>query len=379
MTNIGTRESINKNFMYTNSNQFIEDLKNKLGYVILEISYQGKIQFYTGNFTELLSYENSVLEDLDARKYFSSETYEDLFGEGSFSFKNDSISNYRGLMLNARGNKIFVQISGYCKEEENKESPGVFFLLIQKLSFHKTSQPDTGHIQENIKAHEIVKRYIPPALYKQAKLTVKSGLTNIPDEVRYLTFLFADLVSFTSFAENKTPAEVMETLNLSIGAASSTILHWNGIVDKIMGDSIMAIFENPLNAVISAIEIQKEFRMFNEMRSLQELEHLNIRIGIHSGSCIHGSIGMDKYMEWTVIGDAVNSASRLEKACRVGCVLASEETIKYVKDQINITEKIDISLRGKKNSLVAYYIDSVSFQGMGDEIIKVGIEDSIVF
>jgi class 3 adenylate cyclase len=355
--------------------QIIDEMEIRLGFIILELTESKEIKTCSPHLPAFLGYDKSSLSNLNAEKIFSKETYEDLFGQSPFSLYSREVINYRGYMVNDGGQEFLTQISGYYKEVGNN-SPGSFRLMIQKLTFDNSSAPNTGHIRENLKAHEIVNRYISPALFEKAKFTVKSGLNNIPDEVRYLTFLFADIVSFTSFAENKNPAEVMETLNLSIGAATSTILHWNGIMDKIMGDSIMAIFENPLDAVISAVEIQKEFRMFNQMRSLQNLETLDIRIGINSGNCIQGSIGMDKYMEWTVIGDAVNSASRLEKNCRTGSILVSEETLKYIKDQIHISEMVDVSLRGKKNILKAYYIDRVLVRGEDMETIEVGIDDA---
>ncbi|MDH5655698.1 MAG: adenylate/guanylate cyclase domain-containing protein [Spirochaetia bacterium] len=346
-------------------------LQKRLGVISIEISPQDRILSCSPNFAEFLGFSETVINHLSTKKIFFEETYFDLFGNSNFSLKKGDVVNYRGYMYHASGAKILVQISGFCHEET-----GNFFLTIQKLEQKKGKTLNTGHIQENLIAHEILDRYIPPELFKHAMFAAKQGREFIHDEVRYLTFLFADLVSFTSFAEDKKPEEVMETLNLSIGAASSTILRWNGVVDKIMGDSVMAFFEDPLNAVISAVEIQKQFRIFNDLRSLQELENLEIRIGIHSGSCIHGSIGMDRYMEWTVIGDAVNSASRLEKACRVGEVLVSEETVKFLKEQVNILESIDISLRGKKNNLTAFYVDRVSFYGEDNELIEVGINDS---
>jgi len=354
----------------------IDELQRRIGFIILELSDSGKIRACSSNFPEFLKYTGSSISKLNAANIFSQETYEDLFGKNSNSLRERDVHNYRGYMLDAMGAKVFIQISGYYRTELDAPS-GSFRLLIQKLSFEKPAVQNTGHFRDNLKAHELVNRYIPPALYEKARLTARAGLASIPDEVRYLTFLFADLVSFTKFAEEKDPAEVMEILNLSIGVASATILRWNGVVDKIMGDSIMAIFENPLDAMISAVEIQKQFRFFNEMRFLQNLEPLELRIGINSGSCIHGSIGMEKNMEWTVIGDAVNSASRLEKNCRVGGILASEETVRHFKNQIHITEEMDVSLRGKKNNLKAFYIDRVSFAGMGDEVIDIGIDDEI--
>ncbi|MDH5656382.1 MAG: PAS domain S-box protein [Spirochaetia bacterium] len=354
---------------------YLKELLSLLGYIILEISDTGRILRFSKNLPETLGYNKFQLSGLTAKDIFFEQTYTDLFRRHTQKSNRDRKINYRGFMTDANGKKIFMHISGIHQEDESS-NPGAYHFVIHRLDLpDKSLSLDTGYYDENLKANKIVRRYLPPVLYEQAKHAVKDGHDKIPDEVKYLTFLFADLVSFTTFAENKNPKEVMETLNLSIGAASATIVHWNGVMDKIMGDAIMAIFENPLDAVIAAVEIQKQFYMFNQLRSLQSLENLNIRIGINTGNCIYGSIGMDKYMEWTVIGDAVNSASRLEKSCTVGGILISKETLGHVKENVHVTDSTQLQVKGKKHSLEAYYIDQVSFTGTNNEAIKLSIQD----
>ena len=198
----------------------------------------------------------------------------------------------------------------------------------------------------------------------------------IPNEEREFTFLFADLVSYTSLAERTSPEAILEMLNTSIGAASSIILHNHGFVDKIMGDSIFAVFEDPLNALLSAIEMQKQFNILNLFRLKTGEEEISIRVGIHTGHCILGSIGGDGFWELTFIGDAVNTASRLEKACKPSAILVSEATAHLVGEAAGYVESLELSAKGKSEPLQAHYLNRIQFEGPRGPV-TIGLDDDL--
>jgi len=350
----------------------LQNIHNKLGIYTIAVSERGKIVDFSDNIMEITGYTADILKNMSAEEIFSRDTFSDLFVKETGIIRKANISHYRGYIINKDKKNIFIQLSAFI---ESGESGPVSLLLFQELPSLQKEKADHGSYEENIKAHKMVKKYIAPALFQRAHAAVKNGLDYIPDEVRYLTFFFADLVSYTTFAEKRNPKEVIETLNLSIGAASSTIVHWNGSVDKIMGDSIMAIFEDPMDCIIAAIEIQKEFRIFNVLRSEQGMDSLNIRVGINSGNCISGSIGTDQFKEWTVIGDAVNTASRLEKQCKVGGILISEETLKAVESRVHTTGSAELSVKGKNEKLKAFYVDGATFISKSGEEFTISINE----
>jgi len=354
---------------------YLTQLNVRLGILILELSEHGKIKKYSSSIEKMLGYSRAQMRHLAGSDLFTRDTWNDLFKPNRREIWEGGVSNYRGFLKDAHSTPLLVQLSGYY---EKTERGGVYRMVLQKLSnLNGFRQIDPGYFHENIKAHEIIRRYIPPSLYNTAQIVAKTGANMIPNESKFLTFFFADLVSFTTFAENKSPNEVIETLNLSLGAATSTIAHWSGHIDKIMGDSIMAVFADPLDAIIAGIEIQKAFRIFNIGREEGDLDKLEMRIGINSGSCIHGSIGTEKFMEWTVIGDAVNTASRLEKACRVGGVLVSKKTVDLVREHVQIAETVELAVKGKRNQLTAHYLDQVSFHSSDGELIELRMDDLI--
>lgn len=223
---------------------------------------------------------------------------------------------------------------------------------------------------------KILRKYIPPGLLPRVREAAGLNLDHIPNSEEVLTFLFADLVSFTSFAEQRTPDEIVRMLNLSIGATSSVIGYWGGTVNKFMGDSLFANFRDPLRAAIAAIEMQKQFQILNLMNMKDQSSEIKVRIGIHTGPCILASIGTDDYMDFTAIGDSVNVASRLEKACKPGAVLASMETVRAFEENLLASRPLTVEVKGKSEPIEACYIDRVRFHGPRG-FVETGLDDEL--
>jgi class 3 adenylate cyclase len=140
----------------------------------------------------------------------------------------------------------------------------------------------------------------------------------------------------------------------------------HGMVDKLMGDSIMALFGAPLsspddalNAVKCAIAMQKEVICFNRERTDQGLPVLEMGIGINTGKVIAGNIGSPERMEYTVIGDNVNVAARLQGIAKPGQVLISDATFAQVEDKVIGIQLEPTALKGKRIPVGVYRIDSM--------------------
>ena len=191
------------------------------------------------------------------------------------------------------------------------------------------------------------------------------GETQIANEIKDVTAMFSDIVGFTTLSEHKDPAEVLNILNTTLGLASKSIMKHNGSIDKFMGDSIFSIFDDPLMTVIAAVEIQNLFTQLNEFRELTGEDPILLRIGIHTGKIIMGSIGTHERMDWTAIGDVINTSARLEKLSKKGQVLISEVTYNRIKEHVTYLEEITVDIRGKENGITAYFVDTVLFEDDG--------------
>mgnify|MGYP003315510527 FL=1 len=136
-----------------------------------------------------------------------------------------------------------------------------------------------------------------------------------------ITVLFSDTCSFTSVSERLTPSALMQWLNRGMSIGVDAVTSRGGIVNKFTGDGMLAVFGAPVSngtkvdadsAVAAALAIQEQILTLNEALALEGQPALRMRIGIHSGPVLTGSLGSSKRLEYAVIGDTVNCASRLE-------------------------------------------------------------------
>jgi adenylate cyclase len=175
------------------------------------------------------------------------------------------------------------------------------------------------------------------------------------------TVLFADIKGFTPLSERLRPAELAELLNWHFDLMTRIIFKHKGSVNKFIGDAIMAIFGAPLShgndaamAVSAANEMLKALEDFSI--HLDERKRFQIRIGINTGPVIAGDIGARNRMEYTVIGDAVNTAQRLESVCKPNTVTVGRRTYELVKDQFKFRDLGDTALKGKAETVRCYEV-----------------------
>lgn len=169
-----------------------------------------------------------------------------------------------------------------------------------------------------------------------------------------VTILLADLRGFTSISANLPAGTVIEMLNRCLSRMNEIIFKYHGVVDKFMGDSIMVLFGAPVTepddaqrALTCAIEMQRAMVDLNIEGSKQGLPELFMGIGINTGSVMAGSFGSNFYSEYTVIGDEVNLASRIEAFSLRGQVLISEHTFELCRDFVSVSDAMEVYVKGK--------------------------------
>ena len=167
-------------------------------------------------------------------------------------------------------------------------------------------------------------------------------LGNVTEEE--LTILFCDIRGFTAIAESQEARETFEWLNAFFTKMSDCISSHRGFIDKYLGDAIMAVFDQPnshaRDAIEASVAMQESLREFNADRHKYNLSSpVNIGTGIHTGIGMIGTLGSDRRMDSTVIGDVVNTASRLENLTKIyGCqIIVSENAIVHAREFVNAT------------------------------------------
>ncbi len=176
-----------------------------------------------------------------------------------------------------------------------------------------------------------------------------------------ICILFADVRGFTSYSENLPPEEVVKALNEYFTAMTEAILENNGTVDKFIGDGLMAFFgaplyiDNPtLAAVKASISMRQRLEELNKKWKAEGRSQLDNGIGLHTGYALVGNIGSDMKRDYTAIGDAVNTASRVEGVTKtVGApILITGAAHDEVKDLVNCEPKGDVALKGRADIFV---------------------------
>jgi len=175
---------------------------------------------------------------------------------------------------------------------------------------------------------------------------------------RTVTVLMADIAGYSSFSEHREPEEVVEVLNEYFGAMTEVIQDAGGTVDKFIGDGLMAIFGAPLQlpgdgaapAVDAALDMEAALLGLQERWAARGIPRLDIGIGIHTGEAVVGNLGSHRKMEYTVIGDAVNVAARIESATRsLGRrILISEETLSRIASPPAADDLGPVTVKGRE-------------------------------
>lgn len=182
---------------------------------------------------------------------------------------------------------------------------------------------------------------------------------------KQVTVFFSDIRGFTQFSESRSPEEVVGMLNEYFGIMVRIIQQNHGIVDKFIGDAIMAVWGAPKstqrdtqNAVRACLEMRKALAELNDRRNQRGEPPILIGMGLHTGAAISGTIGSDDRMEYTVIGDTVNLTSRIESSTKVfgADLLISETTARHVDSEFALVEVGTAEVKGKSQPIHLYKV-----------------------
>ena len=221
-------------------------------------------------------------------------------------------------------------------------------------------------IERERKIRERLSRYNAPAVIDRIVSADDLEACAMSSEEREVTVLFADISGFTSLSENMPARAVTELLNEIFQALTEEVFKEDGTLDKFIGDAVMVFFGAPLDqedhaarAVRVALAMQKRIAELNQSRDPDE--QFGIRIGINSGPVVVGDVGALQRKDYTVIGDTVNTACRIESFISLdGQVVIGAATYAAVKDEFDCTELAPVELKGKAEALTTYRVEGVN-------------------
>lgn len=212
------------------------------------------------------------------------------------------------------------------------------------------------------KIRNIFQKYVPQELIDRFFENPESMLVG---ENRELSVLFSDIRSFTSISEAMPPDDLVDSLNRYFSVMVDIIMNRNGVIDKYIGDAIMAFFgapvrreDDPYQSVMAGIEMAEGLHAFNEKQRSMGKPEFKIGVGINFGTVTVGNIGTEKKMDYTVIGDMVNLASRLEGLTkRYGQeLIIAESLFPFIKERLPWRLLDTVAVKGKTKGVKIYTV-----------------------
>ncbi|HBY20118.1 MAG: hypothetical protein A2Y24_02680 [Clostridiales bacterium GWE2_32_10] len=208
-------------------------------------------------------------------------------------------------------------------------------------------------------------KYVSPKIVKEI-LAKGEGDLKLGGTKRYVTLFFVDIRGFTTMSEKLEPEKVVSVLNEYFENCVDSIFKYDGTLDKFVGDEIMAVFNAPIDlpnhelaAVRAAIDMRDNGRKLHDRVREEFGVELKFGIGLNSGYAIVGNIGTSFKMDYTCIGDAVNTAARLQSISKGGQIIISKSVYDKVKDYIEVTDLDEVKVKGKEEQIKIYQVEGL--------------------
>jgi adenylate cyclase len=254
---------------------------------------------------------------------------------------------------------------------DNLERPAAF--TQDELNVFALVAAQAGAAVDNAMAHEKIaqqslqrsalERFLSPEVVEMVVANPDIRLGGVNQEV---TVLFADIRGFTTMSEEMEPGRVVEILNEYFTRVTDVIFDNGGTLDKYIGDAVMAVFGAPISkgndaaaAVNSAIQIQRLLVELNRDAAAREWPELRVGIGINTGNAIAGNIGSPRRLDYTVVGDTVNTAQRLMTNAAGGQILISESTARKIGKTFDLERLPELKVKGRSEAVPVFRVNWV--------------------
>ncbi len=234
---------------------------------------------------------------------------------------------------------------------------GLTLLFTDQSREQELKQEMNQVVEERRIVKDMFARYMSADVLKN--LMESPDLVQLGGSKKDATVFFADIRGYTSFSEGQEPEYIIEILNEYFSEAVEIVIKYNGYIDKFIGDCIMAAWGVPvvnpdkdaISGVGCAVEIQELVKSKSRKFFHGKAEHLQVGIGMHSGPLISGNLGSSRRMDYSVIGDTVNIAARLEGVAGAGEVIITQQTRDLIGDHFKLKELKPVKVKGKDRPL----------------------------
>ncbi len=323
------------------SKKSIDNIMSSISTGIIKINILGEIEYINSSAKKVFSFNSESV--IGNHYYMVFEKNNNLIRLIENTEQKKEVlfeSNFDIVDFNDSKHQINLTISPVF--DDDNEGSGVVLSFEDLSGINKVKSTFKKYVSENI-VDELLKN---------------ETLLELGGSEKEVCVLFADIRGFTSLSEKMEASKVVYILNNYFQAMIDVIFKHNGTLDKIIGDELMVLYGVPLksdndsqNAVNSAFEMLKELSVFNKKMSNKGFPELGIGIGINYGKVVSGNIGSDQQMNYTVIGDNVNLASRLCSVARAGEIIISDSVYENLKNEEAFKSCKPIILKGKSKPI----------------------------
>jgi adenylate cyclase len=329
-----------------NIKNYLDILFENLDNGILTIDKEGLVKTVNKRFCDILGLEPDAL----IGKYYKklAEEHHQFLDYSEYTFRSgEKFEKYNIESTDARDKKLVLNFNALPMKNKDGDNIGVINVI------HDITAEE--RVKENMN------RYLPQHVINE--IINKDDLSLLNGKYTKCSILFSDLRNFTSLTERLEAIEVVGFLNEYFDIMVESIFEYNGVLDKLIGDAIMATFGIPYNSENDAVNaISTAMSMIgklNQVRNVKQMQYqLGMGVGIATGNVIAGNIGSKKRFEYTVIGDAVNLSARLESLTKLyGLgILICENTAREVSDTFFCREIDCIKAKGKQEAVTIYTV-----------------------
>ncbi|MDR2134338.1 MAG: PAS domain S-box protein [Treponema sp.] len=341
--------------------RYQESIFNSMTNMIIAVDAEGRIHYFNRAAMEAMGLgDDAIGRSMD-------ETFRGSLSARTLRTITESSSGRREILglegiYRREGRELDYSLNITPLETRRGRSEGMTLLF--------TDQTREKELKGRISAVTEERRIIKDMFCRYMSSEVLTNLMEYPERIRpggdkkNATVFFADIRGYTSFSEGREPGEIIDILNGYFGEAVEHVVKHRGYIDKFIGDCIMAVWGVPLeseeddavNAVSCALEIQQLVKSSRRRFFLKEAARLKIGIGINSGPLVAGNLGSLRRMDYSVIGDTVNLASRLEGIAGAGEIIISRATREKTGDRFRLEKRPDVMVKGKDRPVEIYRV-----------------------
>ncbi len=293
----------------------------------------------------------------------------DMLSDFIATIKNDVALHHIFVMVitphsNKKETKKMLQLGADKVVSVDRISDTISFLSLRPLLLNALVMSEKINRATNLQDEavtdyimlDLIKDYVPQTIWKTAQKCADIQRLVLPEEEKEATVVFGDIVGFTRMSENMSPKDVISTLNEAFEVVTRHVYENNGDIDKFIGDAFFAVFDSAENAARCMYFIQKELERMNEYKSIKDIQEIHFRISIHTGPDIRGNVGGHNRYDNTLIGDTVNTASRLEQLCPPSEIVISDRVRELLLIDIPDALRYTVTPKGKNTEIVYYTV-----------------------